>query len=391
MRRTVLAVLAVAVIIGPAVWADGWPAEPSADAKGRYANFLLISSGQHAYLPIRDLGYVRDSSGVTHVLVPASNSRLGYETHAPGASGWRRHVVPGSEGDAGLLALSPNGKTLYLAAKPCPLYVISKPVSRSNFGNLKSHPPVIKNCEPEGDDTDWELRDMVALPRGRVAVLVNKAPGGTPGGMCVWVGRPGGRWTKTKITTEHAQGDQRIEFARDASTGRLYVAAVVNAAASSEIQVFSGRPQGSWSSTSLPADPGSNVTGLAAMHGQLWLAFHRDSRPTSLDQPAAPTDGVFLAHRSREGEWTAPTRPAGTTINSLNLRLLADPKDRVVHGIYVEADYQQYTGASGLYYIRIDTSGGQSQPVQLTHWWRDIPLHMAPTNHGGYRYDFQRN
>ena len=399
-RRLGCVGLALAALIPFALVPAHAQTEPANDASGWYANFHLIKS---QFTDDRHLGYARDAGGTTHVIFPGRDYGLRYRTLAPGARHWRAHTVPGTEQVAyprlqSALTAGPAGHRLYAAVHRCGVFVISKRAAAPNFPRVGSTPPLVRGCAPsESGESNWEVRDIVAVGRGRVAVLVAKAQTDRigPEGIFVFLGKPGASWRQTTVTTHYGAGATLLS--RDASSGELLVAGP-------SIEVFSKMPGGQWSDPHTfgrPPSTGSpnfeeHVTGITANHGIVFLAFEHTGRSnrgqyaSGKHDDATPLDGVFIARRSRHGQWGDPSRFPTTDQYSLELRLLSDSKRGVIHALFCNADYNHPSTSAGIYQSTHKPNRGWATPTQLTHWWVDVPLQMALTSNGAYRYTFKR-
>jgi hypothetical protein len=374
--------------------------EPPADARGRYSNFHVLEKGY--YYGEQNLGFVRDANDVTHAMQQrgdtdpqdsVNDAGLVYASRSSGGTHWRRTYVPdSSKARSGVLATSPRGGQVYLAAAvTCGVHVVAAPASSNSLPSLTKYPKVVRDCASYSSSA-WQARAIVGLPHGRVAVLVNRSASEQAGddadddGTYVFIGRPGGHWKQTRVTDEGAESREPLFLARDANTDMLFVAG-------GGPRVYTKVPGGKWSEPYVvptPVDPISGgeswVTGLAAMHGQAWLSYQLSNYTSP---PAA--DGVYLSHRDRGGVWSEPVRFRSSDENSISLRLVADANHRVLYAVYGERNYSDETGHAGLYALGRKLHQGWSDPEHLTHWYNDEPLHLTVTTKGQLRFEFVRH
>jgi hypothetical protein len=295
-----------------------------------------------------------------------------------------------------MLAVSPSGRALYVAGAYCNTVLVRQARIRSaSLPRLRARDAAVpkRPCRTDTDEGDVDLpltlEDLVALPHGRLALLVLPAlrrTGAQEPDLAVYVGRPGRAFKRTVLPDTATVADAVI--ARDASSGRLYVAStrVQDPSGTQSVQLWASNPTDRrWRAQPLPAriPEGDGVSGLAAAHGQLWLGLiNRNYLP-------------YVAHRASSGRWQRPASLPG--VHPVFQLLLAAAPGPGVRVWELDDRWHPPGGQPGPpnrrgngLERRLYTSGhGWSQPKRLTHTKIATSLQLAVTRGGEMRYAYE--
>lgn len=171
-----------------------------------------------------------------------------------------------------------------------------------------------------GEDTSLNLDNAVALPHGRIALLVDPNTG-RGGQFEVYVGRAGHAFHRADSQPQFPDGVEALRLARDPVTGTRYIAYTHGVQTSPgrtgvQVGVVEQQPGGDWTS---PADVASvsddygHRLDVAAADGDVVVAVSKNAVAVS-----DPTPGTLLVERTADGGWQPAQAPDSTQPNDVN-------------------------------------------------------------------------
>jgi hypothetical protein len=330
-----------------------------------------------------------DRSGGEHELVAQlddPSTGLSYLTRRPGHMQFADQPVRGAgHPDTLFLASSVDGQWIDVVTATCrAVDVIAVPATADRLPAITPHDKVLPQhrCGNGGDGTDAhpDLQSVVALPSGRVALLLDNDPrsGAADPVQTVYLGRPGHHFVRTVLpgSTSKVLG---AVMTRDPVTGALYVANT----AGDNVDVWTlARSKRSWSkpvvATALRSDGSQILSSIAALDSELWIGVFREADINDgFSRPTPATDGAYLVHRSRAGHWSRLSRLPHSGRLAQGILLATSPDGSAVWELDSLVSRHGGNAASGLERRQLRPGHGWSTPTRLTHWYYDDPLGLV--------------